>query len=144
MNLWADLATINWVPVIGALPPLLTLLWKFSRTPRSRSNLDEMIELHDKLPDALRGQMTDAMGAHLQDYLRERDRFSRRKLDGGIVAALVLVTAASFAVLSFLAWLAGSVHVLFWVAFGAAAFVSFVFVMAGIGQVYKYPERNDE
>lgn len=101
-----------------------------------------MIDLHDKLPEVLRGQMTEAMGTHLQDYLRERDRFSRRTLDGGIVAALVIVTVLSIAVLSGLAWLALSVHVTFWVAFGAAAFVSFFFVMAGIGQVYKYPERD--
>jgi nitrate/nitrite-specific signal transduction histidine kinase len=143
VDIITKLSSFNWAAILGSIPPVLTVLFKFTRTPRRRSKLDELVELHDKLPEDLRPRMQKAIDRHLTDYIHDVDRLVRRRLDWGTITSILIVASLSVAILSFMAWLSLVVHWVFWGLFAILAVLSISLLGVGMGQVYKYPEAAD-
>lgn len=143
MDIITKLSSFNWAAILGSLPPVLAVLFKFMRTPRRRSKLDELVELHDKLPEDLRPRMQTAIDRHLTDYIRDVDRLVRRRLDWNTITSVLIVASLSIGILSFVAWLSLVVHWVFWGLFALLAVLSISLLGVGMGQVYKYPDATE-
>lgn len=137
MELLDRLASVNWLAVLSAAVPALSLLWRFTRTPRSRSHLDDLIEVHDKLPAGVQQRMVPALEAHLDQYLAAIDERAERKISWSSIAALVVVATVGGAALWGIGWVSLNFHWLFWAPFVVVAFFVMALLGAGLGQIYK-------
>lgn len=137
MDLLDRLTAVNWLAVISAAVPLLSLVWRFTRTPRSRTRLDALVEVHDKLPPEVQQRMVPALETHLDSYLDEMQQQADRKIDGSSIAALVFVAIVGGLSLWGIGWLSQTVHWVFWIPFGVVAFFLVALLVAGMGKIYK-------
>ena len=136
MNFFTWLTQLPWAGIVSVSVPLLTLVWRLRQTPRSRAHLDDVLEVHDALPQDLQAGMLPEVHWHLSRYQEEMRSLAQRKINWTSVAALVAWAVLGGLAMWGLATLAGAIHWIFWIPFAVVLLFVVAVVATGMGQLY--------
>ncbi|WP_155896866.1 hypothetical protein [Curtobacterium sp. UNCCL17] len=135
-------------PMVAALtaiaPPALAIVGRFllaNREPARLKRMKRHSDLLEHLPETAKGHMARLVDSEAEAYADDQIFRMRRKLDGGTLAALILVgvltagvIVAGFSLAGLWGW---------WIHFvtGLIALFGLLLMIAGRGQVWKLPDE---
>lgn len=97
-----------------------------------------------KLPAEAKGVIESLLIYEVNQHALRRMRRAARKLDGSALFTIVLIAAVTAGIDWFLAYLAIKYGWGWWIAFGVVTLFGLLLSLAGYGQLYKYPDEDDE
>lgn len=137
MDFLARFATINWAQVIAVVAPLASLVYRLGGMRRSRRRLDEVLQVYSNLPGKEQERMLPELREHVDRYFGDIGALATRKVDGGTVAAMIVIAVAGGTIMWGLAWAANNWGVFFWVLFALVLLFTVALIATGSKQIFK-------